>query len=95
MPDPVRAEANRAHVRQLLADRQPAFAAHLPDVVAALDAEMALGGRGPGQQPGSLAGMQPDDRHGPQPPGNLAAVWRGRLNRPRRPGPEPDMEAGL
>jgi hypothetical protein len=95
MPDPVRAEANRAHVRRLLADKEPAFAAYLAHAVAALDAEMAQGGRGPGQEPGGPGGTQPDDRHRPRPPGNLAAAWRGRLNGPHRPHPEPDIEAGL
>jgi hypothetical protein len=95
MPDPVRAEVNRAHVRRLLADKQPAFAAYLARAVAVLDAEMARGGYGPGQQPGGPGGTQLGDRHRPRPAGKPAAAWRGRLNGSRRPGPEPDIEAGL
>jgi hypothetical protein len=95
MPDPVRAEANQAEVRRLLADKQPAFAAYLARAMAALDAEMAQGGYGPGQGPGRPGRVQPGDRHRPRPPGMSAAAWRGRLNGPRRPHPEPDIEAGL
>jgi hypothetical protein len=91
-PDPARAAANQAAVRRLLADRQPAFAARLARAEAALDAEMAQHGRG--QHPRGPAGPQPGRRHRWRPPGKLAAAQGGRLTGPRRPDPEPDMEAG-
>jgi hypothetical protein len=94
MPDPARATANQAHVRRLLAARQPPFAAQLARAEAALDAEMAQASRGAGQHPGRPAAPRPGHRRQPVPPGRLAAAPGGRLSGPRHLDPEPGMEAG-
>jgi hypothetical protein len=93
MPDVARAETNRASVRELLATRQPAFAAWLAQAEAALDAELTRAGSRSEQQPGMPGGMRQRDVRLPRPAGRSASA--GQRFGPRRLDPDCELEAGM